>query len=92
MMELVPGFMELLQGLSVAMTAPSFVNLTTVITGWAFAGWHTVARMVLAAGDVAEKHFSSYHPLFSAARWSLEALGLAVSCGHWTTHWLASEV
>lgn len=77
-MELVPGFMVLLQGLSATMTAPSFANLTTVITGWVFASRHTVTRMILAAGDVAEKHFSSYHRLFSAARWSLDALGLAV--------------
>lgn len=34
--------------------------------------------MILAVGDAAEKHFSSYHRLFSAARWSLDALGLAV--------------
>ena len=34
--------------------------------------------MILAAGDVADKHFSSYHRLFSAARWSLDAMGLAV--------------
>lgn len=60
------------------MTAPTFVNLTTVITGWVFASRHAVTRMILAAGDVADKHFSSYHRLFSAARWSLDALGLAV--------------
>ena len=34
--------------------------------------------MILVAGDAAEKHFSSYHRVFSAARWSLDALGLAV--------------
>jgi len=31
-----------------------------------------------ADGDAAGKHFSSYHRVFSAARWSLDALGLAV--------------
>ena len=77
-MELVPGFMVLLQGLSASMTAPTFASLTTVLTGWVFASRRTVTRMILAAGDVAEKHFSSYHRLFSAARWSLDALGLAV--------------
>jgi DDE superfamily endonuclease len=76
--ELVPGFMSLLQGLSATMTAPSFANLTTVLTGWVFAGRRTVTRMILAAGDGAEKHFSSYHRLFSVARWSRDALGLAV--------------
>ena len=77
-MELVPGFMVLLQGLSTTMTSPTFASLTTVLTGWVFAGRRTVTRMILAAGDAAEKHYSSYHRLFSAARWSLDALGLAV--------------
>ena len=77
-MELVPSFVTLLQGLSGTMTAPSFRSLTTVLTGWVFARRHTITRMILAAGEVAGKHFSSYHRLFSAARWSLDALGLAV--------------
>lgn len=66
-MELVPGFVALLQGLSVTMTAPTFASLSTVLTGWVFASRRTVTRMILAAGDAAEKHFSSYHRLFSAA-------------------------
>jgi hypothetical protein len=70
--------MLLLQGLSASMAAPTFVSFTTVLTGWIFASRRTVTRMILAAGDVAEKHFSSYHRLFSAARWSLDALGLAL--------------
>lgn len=77
-MELVPGFMLLVQGLSATMTAPTFDSLTTLLTGWVFAGRRTVTRMILAAGDTAHKHYSSYHRLFSAARWSLDALGLAV--------------
>jgi DDE superfamily endonuclease len=76
-MELVPGFMVLLQGLSATMTAPSFSSLTTIVTGWVFAGRRTVTRMILAAGPGANKHYSSYHRLFSAARWSLDAVGLA---------------
>jgi hypothetical protein len=77
-MELVTGFVGLLQGLSGTMTAPTFTSLTTMITGWVFAGRRTVTCMILAAGEAADKHFSSYHRLFSAARWSLDALGLAV--------------
>jgi hypothetical protein len=76
--ELVPGFVLLLQGLSATMTTPTFASLTTVLTGWVFASRRTVTQMILAAGEAAEKHFSSYHRLFSAARWSLDALGLAV--------------
>ena len=77
-MELVPGFSELLQGLSATMTTPTFHNLVTVLTGWVFASKRTVTRMILAAGSSADKHYSSYHRLFSAARWSLDAVGLAV--------------
>ncbi len=77
-MELVPGFVLLLQGLSATMTAPTFASLTTMMTGWVFASRRTETRMILAAGDGAEKHFSSYHRLFSAARWSRDAMGLAV--------------
>src|SRR5476649_1414827 len=77
-MELVPGFGLLLQGLSATMTAPTFASLTTVLTGWVFASRRTVTQMILAAGSAADKHYSSYHRLFSAARWSLDALGLAV--------------
>ena len=76
--ELVPGFAALLQGLSATMTTPTFTSLTTVLTGRVFARRRTVTRMILAVGDAAEKHFSSYHRLFRAARWSLDALGLAV--------------
>lgn len=77
-MELVPGFVCLLQGLSTTMTAPTLDSLTTVLTGWVFSSRRTITRMILAAGDGAEKHFSSYHRLFSAARWSLDAAGLVV--------------
>jgi hypothetical protein len=76
--ELVPGFVLLLQGLSASMTAPTFASLTTVLTGWVFASRRTVTRMILAAGSAADKHYSSYHRLFSAARWSLDAIGLSM--------------
>lgn len=88
-MELVPGFMLLLQGLSASMAAPTFASFTTVLTGWIFASRRTVTRMILAAGDVAEKHFSSYHRLFSAARWSLMCWGWP--CSIWSNpFWEAS--
>lgn len=58
-MELLPGFAALLQGLSATMT--TFTSLATLLTGWGFAGRRTVTRLVMAVGDAAEKHFSSYH-------------------------------
>ena len=77
-MDLVPGFQELLQGLSPALTAPSFASLCTIITGWLFSGRGIVTRMIVAAGSGATKHFSSYHRLLSTASWSLDAMGLVV--------------
>jgi SRSO17 transposase len=75
---LVPSFIDLLQPLSCVMTAPSFVSLQTLLTGWIFARRHTVTGMMLAADAVGTKHHSAYHRLFAAARWSLDELGLAV--------------
>ena len=77
-MDLVPGFQALLQGISAAMTAPSFASLCTIASGWLFSGRGIVTRMIVAAGPGATKHFSAYHRLFSAASWSLDAVGLAL--------------
>lgn len=77
-MDLVPGFVLLLQPLASTMTTPTYDSWTTVLTGWVFASRRTVTRMILAAGSSADKHYSSYHRVFSAARWSLDAVGLAV--------------
>ncbi|EAQ77139.1 hypothetical protein DSM3645_29232 [Blastopirellula marina DSM 3645] len=60
------------------MTTPTFESLATLMAGWVLASRRTVTRMILAAGDSADKHFSSYHRVFSAARWSLDRVGLAV--------------
>ena len=93
-MELVPGFMALVQGLAGTMTAPTFASLTTVLTGWVFAGRRTVTRMILAAGSAADKHYSSYHRLFSAARWSLDAVTTMLgtrSTGTRSGHAVAAE-
>ena len=79
-MSLVPSFLDLLQPLSCVMTCPTFNSFVTVITGWAFARRRTVTGMIVAADAAGEgfKHHSAYHRLFSAARWSLDELGLAV--------------
>ena len=78
-MELVPGFTSLLHPLVSTMTGPTFDSLMTLVTGWVFTGRRTITQMILAAGSSAEKHYSSYHRVFSAARWSLDAVGLAIS-------------
>jgi SRSO17 transposase len=77
-MELVTSFEVLLQSLSPVMTAPSFQTWLTLVTGWIFARRRTVTQMIVAAGAVGDKHFSSFHRFFSRAAWSRDDLGLAV--------------
>lgn len=77
-MYLVSSFVILLQELAVVMTVPSFHNFVTILTGWVFARRRTVTGMLTAAGIVGKRHHSSFHRLFAEARWSLDALGLAV--------------
>ena len=83
-MELVPSFVELVQQVAPVFTAPTFNSFLTVLTGWAFARRRVVTRMIEAADAVKTpgrddvKHHSAFHRVFSAARWSLDGLGLAV--------------
>ncbi len=48
-MELVPSFVEIVQRVSLVMTAPTFASFVIVLAGWVFARRHTVTRMILAA-------------------------------------------
>jgi SRSO17 transposase len=77
-MELVPSFTILLQVISPVMTAPTFDNFSTLMTGWIFAQRRTVTGMIVAAGAVGVKHHSSFHRVFASARWSRDTMGLAV--------------
>ncbi|HUW82731.1 MAG TPA: transposase [Phycisphaerae bacterium] len=77
-MTLVSSFQELLQQVSCVMTAPTFVSFVTIVTGWVFARRRTITGMILAADAVNSKHHSAFHRVFATARWSLDALGLAV--------------
>jgi len=77
-MELVTSFQALLQPLAGVMTAPSFQTWLMLVTGWVLARRRTVTRMIVAAGAIDEKHFSSFHRLFSHAAWSRDELGLAI--------------
>ena len=77
-MYLASSFAFLLQELALTMTLPSFRNFTLLVTGWVFASRRTVTGMLLAAGMAEQRHHSAFHRLFSAARWSLDAVGLRV--------------
>lgn len=77
-MALVPSFLELMQQVSFVMTVPTFNSFLTVVTGWVFARRRVITRMIEAADAVETKHHSAFHRVFSAARWSLDELGLAI--------------
>ena len=59
-MEPVPGVVSLLQGLALAMTAPTFDSVVTIATGWVLASWRMMTRMTVAVGSLANKHYWSY--------------------------------
>jgi hypothetical protein len=77
-MDLVTSFVELLQQVAFVFTAPTFNSFLTVLTGWVFARRRVITRMIEAADAVDTKHHSTFHRVFSTARWSLDELGLAI--------------
>jgi hypothetical protein len=75
---LVPSFLQLLQPFQSQMTTPTFASLLTVLAGWVLCRRrHTVTGALDAVGH--GKHFCAYHRLFAAARWDVEAVGLALA-------------
>jgi hypothetical protein len=76
-MDLVSSFVFLVQPLAAVMTTPTFSNLLKVFCGWAFARRRTLTGILVATGLAGKRHHSAFHRLFSAARWSGDALGLA---------------
>jgi SRSO17 transposase len=74
----VSSFGVILQELAAVMTVPSFQNFLTILTGWIFARRRTVTGMLTAAGVAGKRHHAAFHRLFATARWSRDALGLAV--------------
>ena len=83
-MELGPSFVEFVQPVAPVFAVPTFSSFFTVLTGWVFARRRVVTRMIEAddavksPGRDGAKHHSAFHRVFSAARWSLDELGLAV--------------
>ena len=76
MIPLVSSFGELALSFASIFTQPSFASFLTLITGWVFClGRHTVAGLIVAAGAIEQKHFSSFHRFFSRAIWKLDPLG-----------------
>jgi hypothetical protein len=77
-MNVVSSFAVMLQGFAVVMTANTLANFSTLVSGWIFAPRRNITSMIVAAGMAGVKHHSSFHRVFSAAQWSLDAFGLAV--------------
>jgi hypothetical protein len=76
-MVLLPSLCELLEPFAQVMTQPTYQSFTQLLAGWLLAGRHTITGALKLAGPHTPKHFSSYHRVFSAARWDLQTLGLA---------------
>lgn len=77
-MDVVSSFAVMLQEFAVVMTANTLANFSTLVSGWMFAPRRNVTGMIAAAGMAGVKHHSSFHRVFAAARWSLDAFGLTV--------------
>jgi hypothetical protein len=77
-MSLVASFVELVEPLSFAMSTPVFTRFLILLTGWVFAPCRTITGMLVAAGVAGAQHHAAFHRVFSAARWSLDQLGLIV--------------
>ena len=83
-MQLVSSFRDLVQQISSVMTEPTLQSFLVLVAGWLFAHRHTVTHLIQVAGAVGTKHHSAFHRVFAAARWSLDAMGLAVLDLAWT--------
>ncbi len=77
-MSLVASFVEIVQPLSWAMSTPVFNRFMILLIGWIFAPRRTITAMLVAAGVAEQQHHAAFHRVFSAARWSLDQLGLIV--------------
>lgn len=75
-MDVATSFLPILQVFATEMTQPTFRSFQTLIAGWIFAPRQTVRGMIRACGT--ERHWAGFYRVFSAARWSLDRVGLAV--------------
>jgi hypothetical protein len=75
-MDVATSFVPLLQVFAVEMTQPTFHNLVTLFTGWIFAPRRTVLGMIRSSG--VDRHHAAFHRLLATARWSVDAVGLAL--------------
>jgi hypothetical protein len=61
------------------LTHPSFVTFQHLVAGWILCtGRHTVTQVVVAAGAMGAKHYSSFGRFFRQASWTMDALALCL--------------
>jgi hypothetical protein len=80
MFALPPAAEPLIQSFAAAFTRPSFCRFVTVCVGAIVTyGRRSVSRILWTLGNSAAGHPSSYHRLFSHARWSIWQVGKALA-------------
>lgn len=75
-MDVATSFLPVLQVFATGMTQPTFQNLLILVYGWLLAPRRTIIGMVRGSGT--DRHHAAFHRLFASARWSIDAVGLAV--------------
>lgn len=75
-MDICSSFVQLLQVFSVTMTVQTHASMVELMAGWVFAPRRTIMGMIRAGG--VERHHSAFHRIFATAKWSIDAVGLAV--------------
>lgn len=73
-MDIVYSFERLLQVFTLAMTEPTAMTFNQLVAGWIFAPRRSLMGMIRSTGT--DRHHAAFHRVFSAARWSLDEVGL----------------
>jgi hypothetical protein len=78
-MELITGFVSLLEELREVFNAQSFPIFVELMTGWVLSHRHRyVTDLIVSSGSVGKRHFSDYHRFFSQYAWNLDNLSKAL--------------
>lgn len=73
-MDIVYSFERLVQVFALAMTEPTAVTFRELIAGWIFAPRRSLMGMIRSIAT--DRHHAAFHRVFSAARWSIDDVGL----------------
>ncbi len=74
-MELIPGFVSLLEEFRAVFNAQSYPIFLELMTGWVLSHRHRfITDLIVSSGSVGKRHFSNYHRFFSQYAWSLDLL------------------